>query len=195
MWKTLFAIAACAPALAKLPNYIDPCVRNSPEFEECLLNRTMMVMPHIGEGVPELNVPRVEPLIVHMLHLEQGSSGVKLKMSLRDLNIRGLSMYLFRKFKLDLSSMPHATALIWLPRIMLDADYEVDGKLLLVPLKGKGHMYANASSLTVDLSVGLQRRQVDGKTYLHPLSTNIKLKFGGDSDPHLGNIFDTTERS
>lgn len=40
-----------------------------------------------------------------------------------------------------------------LPNLRIEADYTVDGKLLLLPIKGSGNMVANVSKFTIKISL------------------------------------------
>ncbi|PSN37324.1 hypothetical protein C0J52_20875 [Blattella germanica] len=127
-------------------------------------------------GIPELNLPVLEPLVVPMIKLEQGSGSVKLRLALKDLKVYGLSQYIFREIKIVLDSSPYITGALWVPGFQLEGEYDIDGKILLVPLKGKGYMQLNTTNTMGNFNIGLMRKEMGGKNYLEAMDFELKLK-------------------
>lgn len=80
-------------------SYFPRCYRNDPKLNECLLKATETVKPFLIKGVPELNVPTIEPLIIPSIELEQGSQALNFKASLMNVTVHGLSSYHLDKFE------------------------------------------------------------------------------------------------
>lgn len=50
-------------------------------------------------GLPEYNIPSIEPLVVPMVMLEQGTQTVNYKAKLKNLKVYGLSTYDVKEVK------------------------------------------------------------------------------------------------
>ncbi|XP_049773896.1 circadian clock-controlled protein daywake-like [Schistocerca cancellata] len=161
----LAAAVACAAAAAlPLPSYIKPCKINDPGLNECSLKNGREAIPSILKGDPKYRVPSMEPLVISEVSVADRG----LNITLRNVRLHGIADIEFRSSVFD----PKGKKFEWgffLPRLQVLADYQVDGKILVLPLKGSGP--ANITLLDVPLTLKFEYELVkkeDGKEYLNP---------------------------
>lgn len=53
----------------------------------------------LAKGVPELNMPPVEPLNIPEIKLEQGTRALNFKAVLKNVKIHGMTSYKFSRFE------------------------------------------------------------------------------------------------
>ncbi|KAG8238453.1 hypothetical protein J437_LFUL002910 [Ladona fulva] len=175
--------AAVSIANAKsLPNYISICHRsNKEELIKCGLKNTVDVQPHIANGVPEINVPPMDPLTIPEIKLQQGTQAVNYKCTLSNVKVRGLSQYKFVDIDSEMEGKYYIRGKVSLPQIYLDADYEIDGKVLLVPIKGEGLYKGNYTNTIADINIDAELVDKKGKKYLNAKSVTAKLEVGNSA--------------
>nr|XP_018909208.1 PREDICTED: protein takeout-like [Bemisia tabaci] len=187
---TVLSVICLVPLVAKpahkLPT-IQPCPQSDPELNKCVLQQVTKGKPYIAKGVPELNIPSVEPLHIPMVTLEQGTQAVNYKAKLKDLKVYGLSHYKFQKIDLNLDTLM-VSGMLSIPVLHLESDYTIRGRALLVPIQGNGIFKANLTDAKV--KVKMQGKLVDrkGQEYLEVKDTMVKLDIGG-ATAHFGNLF------
>ncbi|XP_069682366.1 protein takeout-like [Periplaneta americana] len=194
LWATLVVALASVfitPVLAELPDYVPICRLNNRELNTCLLNATVTLMPYVAKGIPELNIPPLEPLFIPMVKLNQATQSVNFQVALKNLKVYGLSYYVFRDVNLDMDMLVVRGSL-HLPRISLEADYNIEGRLLLMPIKGNGLFSANASNAMADFNIKARHRDVNGTLYLEAADTMLKFSVGKVKF-NLDNLFDGNE--
>ncbi|KAI5694146.1 hypothetical protein M8J75_011420 [Diaphorina citri] len=197
-----------APAPVNIANY--QCKQKDPTFDECVKKATVLAKPYIAKGVPSLSIPPVEPFGIPMIMLEQGTGAVNYKANLKDVKITGLSSYKFDEIKVDLPQHK-VTAKVHVPVLFLESDYDINGRALLVPIRGMGLFRANLNydingrTLLVPIrGIGLFRANLTnvnahvkmngkvikkkGQEYFEAKDTMIKLTIG-ETQAHFGNLF------
>ncbi|XP_060872774.1 uncharacterized protein LOC132946731 [Metopolophium dirhodum] len=176
---------------AKLPKGFILCKKSDPKFDECIKTGIQSAVPHLAKGVPSMGINKMDPLRISTLLIDQGKGPVSIKLDFKDLDISNLKSIIIDKihynaetYSLDVELHPEKS-------IILDGDYEITGKVLILPIVGKGKC-----KIVIDVSklVGtVQMKPVvkNGNKYLEIVNiawkftpTNMKIKldnlFNGD---------------
>ncbi|XP_077289807.1 circadian clock-controlled protein daywake-like [Arctopsyche grandis] len=130
----------------KLPDYITQCKRKDPEFAKCVLTAVDKVKPYLLKGIPEIRVPPYEPLEIPKLTIDRNLEALRVKATLNNMKVDGASAFKIKNLKIDLEKYV-AEVSISLPRLHVTSDYDVSGRLLLIPLAGKGTLDGNFSKI------------------------------------------------
>lgn len=64
-------------------------------LSECVKNATILIKPYLLKGIPELGIVEIDPLVIPMVKLEQGTKMVNYKAMLKNITTEGLSTYNF----------------------------------------------------------------------------------------------------
>ncbi|XP_033208017.1 uncharacterized protein LOC117167295 [Belonocnema kinseyi] len=157
-------------AVAEIPPYIQTCGRRNPQLNECIQNSVGAVINELRNGIPEINVPPLEPMIIDSMKLVDLPN---FKASARDIKLYGLSNFKIKKLNLDLEKQQINVELIF-KEITLDAEYDVNAKILF-PVAGTGPINMVTSEI---ISSGVMNYKIvehGKKQYMFFSSMSLKL--------------------
>lgn len=189
----LLAVAASGSTAASVKRVFTEDENESlNRYIKALLENLKTEMPN---GVPQLGIPPLEPLHMPEILTDIQEGMAKIRLHMLDLVISGLSSFVVREVKGDLNTMTFALDL-FLPEISGQSYYDLDGKVLIFPLYGKGmaglkvndlHFKGTATISIIDMQM-VQLTHFD----IHILFSQIQLYLenivGGGN---LGNIVNT----
>lgn len=70
----------------------------------------------------------------------------------------------------------------------IEGVYDVDGRILILPIKGKGPFKLSFDDVTFTFTMNFEYQQEDGKAYLQLLNTTLEWE-AGQSKYQLDNLF------
>lgn len=125
------------------------------QYIKMVLENLKKEMP---KGFPELGIPPLDPLNIPFIdvpRIKEGIADVKLKM--QNLNLNGLSTFRVDKAKGDLSNLGIELE-IFIPHLDGKAIYDLDGKVFIFPLFGKGNAMLQVNDLKIKgkAAIGIQ---------------------------------------
>lgn len=68
-------------------SYIKPCKKSDPNIDQCITNTIEGLRGKLKEGIPELDVPAIEPLTLEQIRLLRGPQGARLDINLTDIQV------------------------------------------------------------------------------------------------------------
>jgi len=68
-------------------SYIKICKRKNPEINKCVVNSIENLRSKLKTGIPELNVPPIEPLMLKHVELLRNSQSAKLYLNLTNIQV------------------------------------------------------------------------------------------------------------
>lgn len=80
-------------------SYIHICKRNDPHVSKCIRESIEVLRPRLAHGIPELNVPGVEPLYISEIVIANGNDAGNFKALLKNVNVYGASEFQITKLK------------------------------------------------------------------------------------------------
>ncbi|XP_063223817.1 circadian clock-controlled protein daywake-like [Bacillus rossius redtenbacheri] len=187
----LVGLLATVGSALKLAPYLKPCSRNDPNLDECTLKHGIEAIPQLIKGDPKYGIPVLDPVAITEIRIEDPDKDKKptgIDIVLRDIQIRGLQHAVLTKARYDLKGKKvEVTADV--PNIWLTFKYEIDGKILAVPIVGKGDGSLNMSNVNLfyNTLISLVKKE-DGLEYMHvdDFKFNYKTK---NTVWHLDNLF------
>jgi len=63
------------------------CSRNDPNINECVSNSIEQLRHKLSTGIPELEIPAIEPLLMKRIHLLRGPRNAKLDFRLSNIQV------------------------------------------------------------------------------------------------------------
>ncbi|XP_026744550.1 circadian clock-controlled protein-like [Trichoplusia ni] len=158
------------------------------EDSKCLKEVTQATIPIFTAGLPELGVQRLDPF--YMKTLDASSPGLSLK--LWDVNGTGLKDCIAKKVQRDVSK----SKLIVKLQCTVDfvAKYEMNGRLLVLPIEGKGdaHVVLRKVVITADVDMG-DKIGKDGEKHWKVKSFRHTYDLKDESTIELENLFNGNE--
>ncbi|XP_049851972.1 protein takeout-like [Schistocerca gregaria] len=187
---TLAAVAALsavpvALASRKLPPYIKPCSRNDIHLDECALDSARTALPDIIKGDRRYGLQPLDPLRLTEVLLEQGRG---LSLALRDVDVIGLHATDINSVRLEIPT--HTLKInLSVPHVEIVGNYEIQGKVLVVPITGKGK--ANITLDGVHAFYTFKHdlfRKSDGKQYIRDKEHTLRVT-AANGGAHFENLF------
>lgn len=161
-----------------LPSYIKVCKANEPDLAKCIIDSVNALRPYLEKGIPELDVPPLEPLLLDEIKLRSGPSSTKIDANFTNVKVWGPSTYQILELKPDVKNMIFAFKIL-IPELKFKGNYEIDMNILFVKYKGSGPMEGSFTNYHADcLMKGHKIKLDDGNDYLKFDKMILKLDIG-----------------
>ncbi|KAL1140601.1 hypothetical protein AAG570_000531, partial [Ranatra chinensis] len=129
-------------------------------------------------GIPKLRIPPLEPLFIPRLDINRDNDNLKIKATLINITVYGPTSFQMRKLKTNLNKL-YGEATVFLPHVFSSTDYDVDGRLLVIPLKGKGYVETNITNTLAEMkATGEILTNKKGVEYLQIKTIQTKIRVG-----------------
>ncbi|XP_049887870.1 protein takeout-like [Pectinophora gossypiella] len=162
--------------LKQIPSYITLCKRDQSTIDKCAREAVEALRPKLIAGIPELNVPSIEPFYIPEIKTTEGELA-NLRASAKDVKVSGGGDFTIKSLNVDLDTFT-IRARVRFPKLHLEGLYKLNTRILVVPLKGQGNMVADAVKCDAELVLYSEVEQRDGKEYIRfkKLDTDINIK-------------------
>lgn len=117
----------------KKASYIQICGRRNPALDKCIENSVNSLMPRLKNGLPELDVPPLEPLEMKEIKLAELDDFQAVATNCK---LSGLSNFTLKSFVADFDKKMFKMELTF-PKVIMESDYDVKAKII-VPINEKG---------------------------------------------------------
>ncbi|KAL7728543.1 hypothetical protein ACLKA6_012548 [Drosophila palustris] len=176
-----------APSLKPLPAFVKVCHRDSPDLNTCARESFESLKPRLMNGIPELFIPPMEPLTVPEIKMDQDSGAIFLHSTYRNVKITGMSRHKLNDLKIDPSQLKFMVSMTF-PKLHLDSQYNMKGKIMMMPLLGDGQCFVDLTNLTMYTEMFGEEYTKDGAIFLK--IKDIKVKYELQSvHMQLDNLF------
>ncbi|XP_050309876.1 uncharacterized protein LOC126745884 [Anthonomus grandis grandis] len=188
IWFAGFLVAALSNLVfAAIPPYIKVCSKNDPEITKCIINSVESLRSRLKDGISELNVPPIEPLLLDEIKLRSGPDQAKIDANITNARVWGPSGFEIIDLKANIKKNRYVFR-VNVPNIYFEGDYDIDMSVLILKYKGKGPITGNFTDYKFDCVMKGDLTEVNGKRHLHFRKFGLTL-YIGHSDIHLGNLF------
>ncbi|XP_031331470.1 uncharacterized protein LOC116162078 [Photinus pyralis] len=184
-----FAVSALAVS-GEIPPYIKVCEQSVQNLSACITDSIEFLRPKLVEGIPEVDVPSMEPLPLEDLVIDSISPGSRLATNITDMKVYGASKFEIQKLVATKSKNGKTFRFqVNIPQLRVEAHYQLDSRILFLDLKGEGPFFANITNYWFDCTMKGNKVERDGKNYLlfERMRLNVVI---GDVSILLGNLFD-----
>lgn len=183
---TIVCTAAGKPAkTSRLAKYTTLCKLSDPRLSQCLTSLMKDILKYSKTGIPELNIPALEPFIIQEIDLKifQGLSSQlfggtfqksnKTKAFARNLVIHHSSEFDIHELKVDIKKHEFYIDLSF-PKLQIEGEYDVNLIMFNMPIKSTGPVFINATDITVKAT--LNGKTIKRKNESLLLFDNIDIK-------------------
>lgn len=129
-----------------------PRTDNLPEYNKCILKQLQALTPLLVKGVPSLKLPALDPLFLPSLTVDRNLDSLKIKANMSQIHVYGGTNYVVRDLKANPNDLTVSIKVL-MPHIHVNGEYDVQGRLLLLPLSGLGNFKGNFSKFSMKLSL------------------------------------------
>ncbi|XP_046977794.1 protein takeout-like isoform X1 [Vanessa cardui] len=146
-----FIAGACA---GKLPPFIKACSVSDPKLNQCIESAITVAGPKFAQGIPELGIKPLDPAELGRVVVNNPA----LKVILDDTVVTGLGGFRINSFKMNAEK--GKSVLDFTANVTLKAHYDMDGKVLIVPIRGNGQAKIKITNLRIVIKYDF--KTVDG---------------------------------
>uniref|UniRef100_A0A1I8Q1T7 Hemolymph juvenile hormone binding protein n=1 Tax=Stomoxys calcitrans TaxID=35570 RepID=A0A1I8Q1T7_STOCA len=161
-------------------DYIKTCKIAEKNFVNCSTESIQMLFDKLNTGIPGLDtIKSFDPFLLNRIKITQGNSNaINLKVELSNVKIEGFG------HTNVLESMVYPKDYSWktifmLPEMKLKGDYSLFGRILLIPLNGRGEVFLDAENMTVTMRTKTRLYSKGGYTFYNVTSTDVDFKLDG----------------
>ncbi|KAJ3654893.1 hypothetical protein Zmor_014046 [Zophobas morio] len=157
-----------------VPPYVKQCFEGDPKLIECFESAVHHLKPYLATGIPEIELPTVEPFLMDELSLSLTTGPNGYKVSLKEIDIFGASNFTVSKLKLSENGKPFE-AKIHLPLLRINSRYTSSGVLIIVPASGNGTFNAQLEDVNAFVKGTASVNEKEGLKFLHVDTLNVDL--------------------
>ncbi|XP_015523619.1 protein takeout-like [Neodiprion virginianus] len=159
------------------PEYILPCSRLDPAIDICIQKSLNHLRPYLIRGLPELELPPIEPLTIPELGMQNGQGAVRVSALFKNINAIGPGNFTVSKARADIPNL-RIDFHITIPKIELRGRYEVAGNVLLFPIQSQGDFWAVFSEVAAIAQVQGIEEIREGVRYMRISHLMIDFSLG-----------------
>ncbi|ENN72924.1 hypothetical protein D910_05518 [Dendroctonus ponderosae] len=124
-----------------LAEYILPCYKKDPNINKCLQKTFNHLRPYLINGLNDLNVPSIDPFKLDKIIIENGQGPLKVKAAFYNVTATGAQNYTVESINAHVDNYIIEIGLKF-PRMDIRGKYDVNGNVLLFPVRSKGDFWA-----------------------------------------------------
>lgn len=174
-----------------LASYIKICNQTDPKLSACIRRSILILRPYFFDGIKELDVPSLNPLLVPEIKVAQ-DSGIQVEASFKNISIYGATNFRLRSVRSDVGSDKFRLK-IWFPELVMQGQYNIQGILLMLPIRGHGMAYGNFSDIDGVLAMKLKRVKKNGNEHYKVDFMQTEFNIGG-AKIQLDNLFNGRDK-
>ncbi|GAB1869770.1 Protein takeout-like protein [Camponotus japonicus] len=172
-----------------IPSFLKICHRNDPNLNECVKRSIDSLRPYLKTGIPALQIPPCEPLRIPQIEISQTAGPISMRSTYTDIEIQGGTNFILKNVKVDVDR-DCVRLKLYLPRLEMTAYYNINGKILLLPINGNGLARGNFTDIEVIATVQAERYQSKKTGEIHFRVIDLYVDFDvGHANIYLDNLF------
>ncbi|XP_066144885.1 protein takeout-like isoform X2 [Euwallacea fornicatus] len=150
------------------------CKVQDSDFETCLNLAIEQAIRMAKNGLPEYNIPPLDPIKLSALSVAEGSGVVEVTQDYEDITVFGFSNLKINKSHVDLEKK---SLEFWTvhPEIRQKAKYRVKGKILMLPVYGNGNCSLFIVNSYTKHLIKFEETNKGESVYFTPKSYQIKM--------------------
>ncbi|XP_050541636.1 circadian clock-controlled protein daywake-like [Daktulosphaira vitifoliae] len=175
IYVDLFDTTDAVLSVNATPEYIHQCHRTDPQLNSCIKQIFNHLRPYIVNGIDELSVPPIEPLLIPKMQMENGHGAVRVRAILSNMTIHGASNYTVLNVRSDLNKL-RVDLGIFIPHLEATGNYDVNGNVLLLPVRSRGDFWASFDNVTALAKLYGVEVKKDGVTFMKTERLGVGFK-------------------
>lgn len=152
---------------SKLPSFIKACSASDPNVNQCIEQVIATVGPKFAQGIPELGIKPLDPAELGTVVVNNPA----LKITFEDAVVTGLGGFKVNSYKINLAKQK--AVLDFTANVTLKAHYDMDGQVLILPIKGNGQAKIKITNLNIVIKYDF--KTVNGYWVLTSHKDNYKM--------------------
>ncbi|CAG9767575.1 unnamed protein product [Ceutorhynchus assimilis] len=159
---------------AALHSGFTTCKTKDADFNSCLNKAIENGVKFIKNGLKEYNLRPLDPFKYPSMKIGVGAGAVNLEQNYKDITVTGFSglTVLNANMDFDKKKLTFSTAV---PLLTQKATYNIDGKILMLPVRGTGPSTLQLQNSFSNHTLDFQEQTKDGIVYYKPTKYTIKI--------------------
>lgn len=186
MWRLTIVFALfCQFAFAgKFGDSLKQCnADDKAALDSCLFKIVEDLRPFMPTGIPEINVPVLDPMFINSINLIQGD----FKSTFSQIQVRGLSKFVTKGVSADADNMTLKLRL-QIPELRITGQYKLTGRLFVMNLEGTGTFWNILNDVNVEANSNLVLKGSAPNQFLQVSTQKLDLTVG-KMRMRLNNLF------
>ncbi|XP_068977001.1 putative beta-carotene-binding protein [Bombus flavifrons] len=169
----LFLTIVVGFVAAEVPPYIQICGIKNPNLDDCIIKSVAGLSKKLGAGIPELNVPATDPMVIGDMALIDVEN---FKAVGSDVTLSGLLTYHINSLHLDLEKR-QVDIDMNLAEAKIDGNYNISAKIL-IPINGRGPLTFTTNDVNAKIKLLYNLVEHAGKQYIYfsSMTTHLNVK-------------------
>ena len=146
----IFLLSTSSVLALQLPSDFKRCPASLKNKNDCLKDAVQSAFVYLKHGLPEFNFPGIEPVNIPSMTIGEGTGTVHVVQNFKNVKVYGISSmkvdHVVQTTTDDGSKMV-TTGVI--DEIRLEADYNLNGKILILPVYGEGKCVIKLTNTTI----------------------------------------------
>ncbi|XP_030378123.1 circadian clock-controlled protein [Scaptodrosophila lebanonensis] len=196
---TVVLLIVAASDVAAKDTFPAPLKRCRVDDEACIVRQGQAFFQNFKNGLPDRQIPSLEPLQLGTLRVVSGGPGDSLHFTLvltdTTLHNFGDSVVVksLKGFTKDLTKPLKLTFVTAMPELELHAKYDVNGKILILPIVSQGDVVMKLTKVLAKTRISAEPdKRADGRTYLKIVEYKTVTKVGTGRF-NMSNLFNDNE--
>ncbi|XP_075147669.1 protein takeout-like [Haematobia irritans] len=185
---SIISFASCANYLTERPDVLQVCKQSDANFKQCFFKNFQNIFTEWKDGIPGLpSLGSVDPLHVKRIVIaDDGNSPVSVKLIMTNLELRGLSKTILND--ISLNAPKYVVKLqSQIPKVHVKAEYNINGRILALPLIGSGRALVDVENLVTESSLKYKLREENGIIFADVEKLRVEIKDVGGFHLNLDN--------
>lgn len=170
------------------PDFVKTCFKSDAEFDDCSKTAVQQLFNALGPGLPEIGMEPLDPLKIPKIRILQGDGPVNVNAALDNVTVTGFGQTEVLLSQVDGKTYDFYTR-VRVPNIRIEGTYDLKGKILLIPLVGRGRCWFEPTNMTIDIVSDVKTYDKDGFVFFNVTAAHVKYNIGGMS-LRMNNLFD-----
>jgi len=159
---------------AKLPSSWGRCHKSDKEFPECLRRNIEGAIRSLNKPNSELGLDTFDPLDIPELYIGEGTGPVNVAQHFKRVKLHGLTNEKVYSADVDFDKK-EIRAYSLNPELRLEGEYEMKGRILLLPIVGKGPCNVTLYNMKIHHVLKFDYVERKGKTYMRAVDFTTQM--------------------
>lgn len=178
----------CTGYVTKKPDWLRTCHKQDTNFTDCSTIAVQGMFDKMRTGMPEIRLPPTEPLHIDKIEILQGDGPVSVNATVRNISVHGFGNAKVLFNSVHPSNFDFHTKMYY-PLLRIEGIYEMEGRILVLPMKGKGKCWFEPSNISIVANTDADLYEKDGHHFYNVTGVHVDFKIGG-LKLYMGNLFD-----
>uniref|UniRef100_A0A182IM11 Uncharacterized protein n=1 Tax=Anopheles atroparvus TaxID=41427 RepID=A0A182IM11_ANOAO len=171
------------------PDFIKTCRFDDPKFIACSTDSVQGLFDKLVTGIEGLeHVGTIDPMKISKIRILQGDGPVSVNASLSKVVVTGFSSTKVVRNVVSNKDYGWETH-IRLPKMRLEGNYHMQGRILVIPLNGHGKCWFEPSGMDIIMRTTTTLYQKNGHVFYNVTATKVDYTISG-LRLHMGNLFE-----